>query len=126
MNKESAGILQVVRRRAATWLDQLTDQFRVMVDFHTTSARRHRRRRFADSLHSENRPGTSHSAGKKRQGNTVAQLQGEPAIRGAARRTSAGRQEHASTESQSSCRPDCRLWSESTLRVTPERTGGVT
>jgi hypothetical protein len=33
MNKESAGILHVVRRRAATWLDRLTDQFRVMVDF---------------------------------------------------------------------------------------------
>jgi len=33
MNKESAGVLQVVRRRAATWLDELTDQFRAMLDF---------------------------------------------------------------------------------------------
>ena len=33
MSKEPAGILQVVRWRAATWLDQLTDQFRIMFDF---------------------------------------------------------------------------------------------
>jgi hypothetical protein len=33
MNKESAGVLQVVRRRTTTWLDKLTDLFRAMLDF---------------------------------------------------------------------------------------------
>jgi hypothetical protein len=91
MNKESAGVLQVVRRRAATWLDELTDQFRAMLDFMP---------RLRDAIDADDLPipfilrrGWERAIRSGR--HERAKLQGEQSICGVTPRTSAGRPEHA-------------------------------